>query len=214
LEPQIITPQAHIDAQALARVRQLIPDGTPEAAALDKAIAQANAQHPATLVLLEDGTQTFEAAGCKYYVAESFSIERYTIFEEFGLVFGTGSPFMQVFNTLVEAMKMLNSHPVRLGDLSVMINKTLTNIAHIEGRETYAFQVCTLFINRVGENPATWSPEDAKAKIADWKAAGLDARFFLRLAALSVSGFIDAYKSLTPNISAIQAATQEGQPQS
>jgi hypothetical protein len=213
MEPQPVTPQAHIDAQALAKVRALLPDGTPEALSIDLALAQANAPAPTELKLLPDGTTSFEAAGCKYYIAGGFSIERYTLYEEFGLTFGLSTPFNYVFATLVDIMNKLNAHPVKLFDLSILVNKALTNVAKLETKESYAFQVCTLFINREGEDVTTWTPELAKAKLADWNAAGLDARFFLRLAAVLVAGFTDAYALLTQNTLLSQAAQTKAQPQ-
>jgi hypothetical protein len=173
-------------------------------------IAEAERPVKTELVTLTDGIKSFEANGIKYNVHGSISIERYTLFEEFGLVYGTGSPFKQVFDTLMSAMQMLNSHPVRLADLSILLNKTLTNIANLESKETYALQVCSLFINREGEDIASWSPETAFGKIADWRAEGIDARFFLRLSAILVPAFIDAYQSITLPIGAAQALT--GQP--
>jgi hypothetical protein len=212
MEPVIIENlQAHIALAELRRWRGLMPDESPAAAALDQAIAEATKPAKTELTTLDDAAKSFVANGVKYVVHSSLSIERYTMFEEFGLVFGTGSPFKQVFDTLLNAMKMLNAHPVRLADLSILLNKTLTNVAHLENKETYALQMCTLFVNREGEDIGTWSPETAFAKIADWKAEGIDARFFLRLSAVLVPGFIDAYQLLTPAIGAAQTA-MTGQP--
>jgi hypothetical protein len=212
MEPQYLKPQAHIDAQVLKNVRALIPDESPEAKAFDLALAQASAPAPTELVMMPDATTSFEAAGCKYYVAASCSIDRYTMYEEFGLTFGLSSPFTYVFNTLVDIMNKLNAHPVKLFDLSILVNKALTHAAKLETKESYAFQVCTLFINREGEDVSSWTPELAKAKIADWNAAGLDARFFLRLAAVLVAGFTDAYDLLTKTILANQPKAQPQKP--
>lgn len=143
------------------------------------------------LIELPAEAREFVANGTRYRVTGNVGLFRFLLLEQFGVEFTFTGGIPQIFEQVVatrEAMQKVN-----WVDAALANEKILTGIARIDEKQNYALQVCSLFINREGEDLRKWSQELADDKIADWNEAGLDAGFFLIFAARSVPGFIAVY---------------------
>lgn len=153
------------------------------------------------LIELPQYTKEFEANGTRYRVVENVGLWRFLLLEQFGIEFTFTGGIPQIFKQAQATREAMQK--VLWVDAALANEQILNGLARIDEKQSYALQVCSLFINRDGEDLRKWSQELADDKISDWNEAGIDAGFFLIFAARSVPGFIAVYgadspESLTP----------------
>jgi hypothetical protein len=137
--------------------------------------------------------RSFEANGNEYFIQKSLSVDYMEHFERKEIEFGFGASFQVISSALVEVFQLLNKREeVSAG---VLVRDLIKGIANLEERHTSAVELCTLFMLRKGEDTSKYDEKLAEEKIADWKAANIDVNFFFQHAALSVNGFIHAFRT-------------------
>jgi hypothetical protein len=155
---------------------------------------------------LEPDTQEFTANGKQYRVYSSVSIDRWEQYELLQVEAGLGRTFEQLVGTLRDALQMCNEvasgKPV-FADLAIMLRDQLVGLTLIDERRTPAIlKLCTLFINREGEDVRFIDEGLMQSKIDDWRKEGISVRFFFGFALRSIPGFFEAYTELSRSISA------------
>jgi len=131
---------------------------------------------------LEPDTQEFIANGKQYRVYSSVSIDRWEQYELLQIEAGLGRTFDQLVGTLRDALQMCNEvasgKPV-FADLAIMLRDQLVGLTLIDERRTPAIlKLCTLFINREGEDVRYIDEGLMQSKIDDWRKEGISVRFF------------------------------------
>lgn len=143
---------------------------------------------------IEDGS--FEANGRKYFVETSISTGRFKEYQKLQHHVGFGVDFMSQYKTLTDVYDLLNKQ--KFADAAVRIHNTINGITKaLDDRQHPALLMCTLFMNREGEDLSSWSEEDAVRKIEDWNKEGFDVQDFFSFAVSTVSGLFLAYEELT-----------------
>jgi len=155
---------------------------------------------------LEPDTQEFIANGKQYRVYSSVSIDRWEQYELLQIEAGLGRTFDQLVGTLRDALQMCNEvasgKPV-FADLAIMLRDQLVGLTLIDERRTPAIlKLCTLFINREGEDVRYIDEGLMQSKIDDWRKEGISVRFFFGFALRSIPGFFEAFTELSRSISA------------
>lgn len=163
------------------------------------------------LIGLPPETREFVANGTRYRVTGNVGLFRFLLLEQFGVEFTFTGGIPQIFKQAVATREAMQK--VQWVDAALANEQILNGIARIDEKQNYALQVCSLFINREGEDLRKWSQELADDKISDWNDAGLDAGFFLIFAARSVPGFIAVYGEHSPQ-SLPPATTRSSSPAS
>lgn len=148
------------------------------------------------LIELPQQTREFEANGHRYRVTENVGLWRFLLLEQFGIEFTLTGGIPQIFQNALDTRNALNK--VQWVDAALANERIVAGLGRVDEKQSYALQVCTLFINRENEDLRKWSQEAADDKISDWNDAGIDAGFFLIFAARSVPGFIAAYGEGSP----------------
>jgi len=130
-------------------------------------------------VLLDPNTTQFEAMGTTYYVDREprLSVIRERFLEKFSLYSMLGRSPGEIINQLTDAYSAINTG--KIGDAAVKIDNLLRGAKELENKTAPVYYICTLFMNRAGEDRQTYTTDDAERKIKDWEDAGLDSRFFL-----------------------------------
>ena len=150
---------------------------------------------------LPPDTKEFEAAGTKYRVARSVSMDRWEAYELLSVEVGLGRSFAQLMQGLREAYDLTNQvasgKPV-FADLAVLLRDLLMGVSSInEGHAHPVLKMCCLFINYEGEDVRTITDEIIAKKLDDWRNEGIDMGFFFDFALGSVPGFLYAYRDVT-----------------
>lgn len=131
--------------------------------------------------------------GKKYYIQKSLSAERMAMREKLEIQFSFGVTFENLFKALTDTYVLLNDR--KFADAAVNIHNTINGIANSDNQQVSAVELCKLFINQEGEDISIYDPKVMEQKSEDWK--DIDVKYFFQLAALSVHGWINAYKELT-----------------
>lgn len=131
---------------------------------------------------LDPSTTEFVANGVKYYVEREgkLSIIRDRFLEKFSLYSLLGRNASVLLKELKEVYNSINAG--KMADAAVKVNDLIKAAVEIDTKHGPLLYVCTLFINREGEDRRSYELEDAKRKLADWEAEGIDSGFFLGLA--------------------------------
>lgn len=121
---------------------------------------------------------SFEANSRKYIIHPDLSVARYEQYERQQMVIATGTDHQAAFNALSDAFEEINKG--RFAWAAVRIHDQMQALSRfIENREHPVLLLCTLFMNREGEDVGQWDEALAAEKIADWRAEGLEmAPFF------------------------------------
>lgn len=134
-----------------------------------------------------------------YVITDSLSIARYKVYQKYNIEAAFHMDFMTMFNKLEELYGLVNE--MRFADAAVLINNMRLGVAKLDDAEVFAFKYCTLFINRVDEDPKVYNHSLMKDKIADWEAEGIDSSFFIVLSSRLIQGFLQVYRELSLKIS-------------
>lgn len=164
---------------------------------------------------------SFEANGRKYIIYPDLSVARYEQYERLQMLVALGTDHQAVYGALTEAWDELNKG--RLGFAAVKIANQLEGMGRfVENREHPVLLLCSLFMNREGEDAGQWDEALASEKIADWRAEGLEmAPFFAfarNLAQAQTSALLFDSRPTSPVDPAASASGSlsqqpEGQPQ-
>lgn len=147
----------------------------------------------------------FEANGVKYIVENSLSTGRFKDYEKLQHHIGFGVDFQSAFNTMKDVYEMLNKQ--KFADCAVKIHNYINGISQkLDDRVNPAFYMCTLFMNREGEDLTKWDEELAKRKIEDWHKEGYDVQDFFSFAVQQVTGLSLAYAEVS--LSSLQAEAE------
>lgn len=155
--------------------------------------------------LLPADTKQFTANGQDYRVSSSVSFERYEAYQVLQVEVGLARDFQQFMAELRECYDLCNQvatgKPV-FADLAVRLRDLVIGASLVNDAQLPAvFKLCALFINRKGEDVRTITDEMIEDKVNDWKAEGLDVRFFFAFALRSIPGYIEALRAASPDTS-------------
>jgi len=137
--------------------------------------------------------KTFTAAGNRYTIVDTMSIERWKHLEDFQDLLGWGRSFDDLFKNLRKAYTLMDEG--KNNEPRIIIHNILTGMKQrLEQRYHPALMLCTLFVIREGEDQTTYDEEYMKSKIEDWTKEGYDINDFFQLAWTLVPGFIQHYQ--------------------
>lgn len=139
--------------------------------------------------------RSFEANGKKYWIADKISIDRWKQYEKLQPRLTYGVTFKQMQANLTRAFSLLNKpnpEPLNAGIILHNILKGIEN-ADDEKNVPAGLLMCTLVMNRDGEDVGVYDEAIAYDKIDDWKKEGLDILSFFAWAMNSIEGFRETY---------------------
>lgn len=166
---------------------------------------------PVTELIFPDMTaKTFAANGKTFRIASSLGTHRYEVMERFEIEFGFGVSFKEMFDAWVDQYNCLQKQ--KNADAAVNAYKVINGMTNVDNMQVYAFKLCTLFMNYEDEDIRYYDEDIAAQKEKDWQDGAIDSRFFFQQAALSVKEFVNVYKRLALDISAV-LNNEESQPQ-
>lgn len=146
---------------------------------------------------IEDGK--FSANGKTYLIETSMSISRYVFYEKIEAELGYGRSFSEIYDGIMAAMNDINAQAQ--GEAYVKLYNIANGIRQIERKKPHVLRYCALFINEENEDRGTINEDMINAKINDWEKEGIDYAPFFEFALISLPGFRERYKRLTPNSS-------------
>ncbi len=151
--------------------------------------------------LLDRETTSFVANGVTYEVDRNsgLSVARDRWLEKFSLYSMLGRQPVDIISAIKEAYAAVNNS--KLADAAVKLDNLLVGVMNLESKAGPLWYVCTLFINRKGEDRRKYSLADADAKIADWEAEGLDRDFFMGAGLAYLMSTASDYVRLTQSYS-------------
>lgn len=168
-------------------------------------------------VMLEPDAKSFMANGREYRVTSSITFERYEAYEVLQIEVGLARTFEQFSEEIKECYNLCNqvaSGKHVFADLAVKLRDLMIGVQLVGSQETPAvLKLCSLFINREGEDIRTIDDAIMEQKIQDWRQAGIDLRWFFSFALRSIPGYIDALKAASLDTS-IEEAQEPGAPSS
>ena len=137
--------------------------------------------------------KSFMANGTKYYITDKVSVARFKEYEKLSIKLTYGVDFKSMFSTLKKVYAALNDK--RFADSSVMVHNLMSGIAEAEDekRTQPALMLCTLFINRDGEDVGVYDEAICLEKISDWEKEGINMLDFFHLALSAIHGFRETY---------------------
>lgn len=145
--------------------------------------------------------RTFKANGNTYVIhdisQDSLTIKRFMTWQKFTTSLGFGVSFKEHFDNLTKAERMVDrliTEKQGLTELLMHLRAMKESITDDKpDRAKIAFYVCTLFINKEGEDLSDWTTTEADKKIEDWNAEGYDYNDFLSFALMHCPGYRDLY---------------------
>jgi hypothetical protein len=152
-----------------------------------------------TVVEIDRAAASFNANGKEYFIETKLSVNRWQKYQEFELEVGYGMSAAEMNKRLGEAVELLNK--VKFVDAAVLLNSLATGITKIKQRAHPVFRLCALFMNTKDEDRTDITDELIMEKVNDWKAAGIDAGFFLAFAQTIMLGSITNLESKTQGVS-------------
>lgn len=151
----------------------------------------------------------FVANGREYRVSQSVTFERYEAYEVLQVEVGLARTFEQFSDEIKECYNLCNqvaSGKHVFADLAVRLRDLMIGVQLVGAHETPAvLKLCTLFINREGEDIRTIDDGIMDQKIHDWREEGIDLRWFFTFALSSIPGYINALKAASPDTSTEEA---------
>lgn len=155
-----------------------------------------------TLVRIADDAKEWNANGRVYRPYPSVSIDRWEAYSVLQVEAAFGQTFSQMDKGLADAFSLLNQPQPRPVEAGIILHNIRLGIKNINDKRGPALlRLCALFINREGEDIRFIDNELIESKIADWRAEGIELRYFFRFAIRSIPGFIAALRSLSPDTS-------------
>ena len=152
--------------------------------------------------------KNFEANGKKYRIDTSVSYDRRLELKVCQLELAYSTTFKQLYENNDKIIAALNK--VDFVSASVLAYNIKQGLKKIDEKDIpAAMKICTLFINQEDEDVRYYNEQKCNEKINDWQEAGIDSGFFLSIAAHSVSGYFNALKENTRDISASKAKEKE-----
>ena len=151
------------------------------------------------VVEIDRSAASFMANGKEYFIETKLSVNRWQKYQEFELEVGYGMSVAEMNKRLGEAVELLNK--VRLVDAAVLLHSLATGITKIRQRAHPVFRLCALFMNTKDEDRTDITDELIMEKVNDWKAAGIDAGFFLAFAQTIMLGSIANLEIKTQELS-------------
>lgn len=148
------------------------------------------------VVMLKQGIKSFTANGRKYIIEEDLPVSRYKVYLKYQLEAGFHMDFETLMTKLAELWELVNS--MQFGDAAVLVHNMRMGITDINNAQVYAYKFCTLFMNRVDEDPRYYHHPTMMDKIADWEAEGIHSSFFIVFSARMTKGYLKLYKELSP----------------
>ena len=134
------------------------------------------------------------ANGNKYYLEQDITTERYRWFEKYSIELAYGADFESHHNLIGNIINLFNEgKDVQAKSGLFNVNTSLQN--RIENRTDRALKLCSLFILKEGEDPATYDEKIERDKIEDWKKEGFAMNDFFSLAFNLIPGLLDALNS-------------------
>lgn len=135
----------------------------------------------------------FQANGTYYIQPTGQSIIRYKILEQKGIAAMFGSSPGELFQTLkgiYDAATTWTNPGEAIHKVAMASYNQMQAIKGAAERNHPMLEICTLFINKEGEDLSTWSEDLCKAKIADWTEAGIAMEDFFTLGATFLGGYL------------------------
>ena len=133
----------------------------------------------------------FEANGNKYYIEQDITTERYRWFEKYSIELAYGADFETHHKSIGSIINLFNDgKDVQAKSGLYNIYTSLQN--RIENRTDRALKLCSIFILREGENPATYEEKIEREKINDWTKEGYAMNDFFTLAFNLIPGLLNA----------------------
>jgi hypothetical protein len=157
--------------------------------------------------IIDPALGEFTANGRRYTICQTFTIERYAIYQKLERELGYGMTFKSMFDRVNLALAQLNK--MKLVDAIVTLNDLQRGMSIIEEKEPHVLRVCALVFNRDDEDVRVITEDMITEKIKDWKAEGLEMDGFFRYALLTLDGYKERYQSVTRIISALEAAEEK-----
>ncbi|MFT3704637.1 MAG: hypothetical protein QM802_19890 [Agriterribacter sp.] len=141
----------------------------------------------------------FKANGKLYTVSNTFSLDRYKMYENIELEMGYGRAWADIYDEGLKVYDALNRS--KFADASVMMHNLIQGVKNVKNKMPHAMRMCALFINYEGEDVRYISEQIIQQKIFDWNEEGLDPEPFLTFGVNSMRGFQERYKKLTQDSS-------------
>jgi len=139
--------------------------------------------------------RNFEANGKKYYIAKGISINRWKQYEKLQPRLTYGLTFKQIDANISKAMALLNKPAPEPGNAYVILHNIRKGMENADDEKNVhpALIMCTLVMNREGEDVGVYDEAIALDKINDWTEGGLDILSFFAWAMNSIDGFRETY---------------------
>lgn len=151
----------------------------------------------------------FMANGKRYTICQTFTIERYAIYQKLERELGYGMTFKAIFDRVNIALEALNK--LKLVDAAVILTDLQRGAAILEEKEPHVLRICALVFNRDDEDVRIINDDIITDKIKDWKAEGLEMDGFFTYALLTLDGFKERYQKITRATSALNAEEMENE---
>ena len=137
----------------------------------------------------------FVANGKLYKIVSRLPISRYCEFQVLQVELAMGMTVQKLYDKLSILRQVLNQ--ARFVDSAILIGDMTSHMAKLVEKEPTVLKICTLFINTEDEDITTWNNDLVVRKLADWKAEGICADDFFRVAFNTAPGYIEIYNTLT-----------------
>lgn len=143
-------------------------------------------------VVLDPNTaQSFIANGVTYHIEREggLSIARDRWLEKLGLYSLLGRDAAGLLKESRRAYDAVNNG--KLADAAVILDNLMKGAGDLEAKHGPIYYVCTLFVNREGEDRTKYEINDARRKVADWETEGIERSFFFGLGTAYLSSTAD-----------------------
>lgn len=149
--------------------------------------------------------RSFTANGKKYWIADKISVDRWKQYEKLVPRLTYSTDFKQLHANLTKAFQLLNKPSPEPLNAGIIIHNILNGIKDADDEKNVpsGLLMCTLVMNREGEDTSVFDEQIAQDKINDWREEGLDILSFFAWAMQSINGFRETY------LLYIQAQAQE-----
>ena len=142
---------------------------------------------------------SFMANGKKYLIESRMSIARKIMSDKVVAELMKGGTLLETFNDWKSVYDLCNQ--MKFSDAVVLAYNRMEGIKKYEDRHDQVLYLCGLYINEENEDRRFISPEQIKAKIADWEAEGIEYAFFLGLAKTLLREQPKSSSDISPSIS-------------
>ena len=149
---------------------------------------------------------SFEANGKTYHIEQRISVDRKMRVDAIVMELAAGVRPAEQFNHLKRMYDKVNAG--KIADVAVDLYKLMEGLKAWQDRKDPILELCAMYINHTDEDRRTISDEQIKAKIADWREAGIDYSFFSLVAHSLLGGQM---KTWAENFLASSAQTSKDQ---